>query len=87
MEKIDHGEFGRRVDRISAIFGQLAAHAEQQALSRCPYKDRWNLCTAQFGCRNQRPVDANRGLQDCSGDDQLNYRSAWDSEAHCEPPS
>ena len=85
MEKIDHREFATRIERISELFSQMAAHAEQQILSRCPYKNRLDLCTAQFGCRNQGPLDAEHGLLACSGDDQLNYRSAWDSEVHCKP--
>ena len=87
MEKIDHEEFARRIDRISEIFNQLAAHAEKQTLSRCPYKNRLGLCTAQFGCRNQGLRDTEQGLPVCLGDDQLNYRSAWDTDAHCEPTS
>ncbi|MBB77229.1 MAG: hypothetical protein CMJ75_22205 [Planctomycetaceae bacterium] len=84
MEKIDQGQFAERIDRISEIFSQLAYHAEQQALSRCPYKNRLDCCTAQFGCRNQRDIDAQCGLPACRGDDQLNYRHAWEVEAQDE---
>ena len=81
MEKIDQEEFAERIDRISEIFSQLASHAEHQALSRCPYKNRLDFCTAQFGCRNQRVVDSECGLPACRGDEQLNYRHAWEPGA------
>ena len=46
---------------------------------RCPYKNRFDQCTAQFGCRNQRRPDGAGELRVCGGDDQLDYRSAWET--------
>ncbi|MCH2201504.1 MAG: ASKHA domain-containing protein [Fuerstiella sp.] len=78
MEKIDPDEFQKRLDRISEIYGQISEHAEKQSLVRCPYKNRFDQCTAAFGCRYQRKPAAQGELLICSSDDQLDYRSAWD---------
>ena len=53
--------------------------ADEQATFRCPYKNRFDQCTARFGCRNQRKPQKPDGLFQCGGDDQLDYRSAWES--------
>jgi hypothetical protein len=78
--KIDPEAFKARLERISEIFAGMVAHADQQAKQRCPYKDRRDQCTAQFGCRNQRPPRELGGLRVCAAQDgQLDYRSAWES--------
>jgi hypothetical protein len=80
MQKISQEEFQKRLDQISELFAAMVAHADHQSTLRCPYKNRFNQCTASFGCRNKRKPDAEGGLPVCAGDDKLNYRSAWDSQ-------
>ena len=54
MEKVDQAEYEKRLKRISDIFSDMVVHADEQALTRCPYKNKFDQCTAQFGCRNKR---------------------------------
>ena len=77
MKKVDKAEYEKRLNRITQIFEGLVAHADVQATYRCPYKNRFDHCTAKFGCRNQRKIDEGTGLL-CVGDDKLDYRSAWE---------
>jgi hypothetical protein len=65
--------------RIDELFSSIAVHADEQATWRCPYKNRFDRCTAQFGCRNQRKPDVAGELKHCAGDDKLDYRPAWES--------
>lgn len=81
MQKINKEEYQKRLDRITAIYADMMVHADEQAKYRCPYKNRFDECTAQFGCRNQRPPGKEGGLQMCGGDDKLDYRSAWEMNA------
>ena len=77
MKKIDKAAYQERLDRITAIFKDMMAHATEQATYRCPYKNRFDECTARFGCRNQRKPREAGGLLVCGGDDKLDYRRAW----------
>jgi hypothetical protein len=76
--KIDRAEYQKRLDQLSEILNGIAQHAAELSVERCPYKDRLDRCTAKFGCRNQRRAD---GVLMCAGDDKLDYRSAWESDA------
>ena len=77
MEKINPSEYEKRLERMGDILADIAQHADQQALMRCPYKNRFNQCTAQFGCRFKRKPRRQEDLPVCTSDDQLDYRSAW----------
>ena len=79
MKKIDKAEYEKRLNKITQIFEGLVVHADVQATYRCPYKNRFDHCTAKFGCRNQRKIDEGTGLL-CVGDDKLDYRNAWETE-------
>ncbi len=79
MKKIEKAEYEKRLNKITQIFEGLVTHADVQATYRCPYKNRFNHCTAKFGCRNQRKIAEGTGLL-CVGDDKLDYRSAWEIE-------
>lgn len=79
MKKIDKAEYEKRLNKITEIFEELVVHADEQSTYRCPYKNRFDHCTAKFGCRNQRKIDEGTGLL-CVGDDKLDYRSAWETE-------
>ena len=80
MKKIDKADYEKRLSKITQIFEELVVHADEQATYRCPYKNRFDHCTAKFGCRNQRKIDEGTGLL-CVGDDKLDYRSAWETDA------
>ena len=54
MEPIEKSEYEKRLARISELFAKIALHADEQALTRCPYKNRFDECTAKFGCGYQR---------------------------------
>ena len=47
-------EYQKRLDKISELFSSMVNHANEQSAYRCPYKNRFDQCTAKFGCRNQR---------------------------------
>jgi hypothetical protein len=66
-------------DRVSEIFVGMMVTVADLSTRRCPYKDRTNHCTAKFGCRNQRRPTEPTGLRVCDGDDELDYRSAWEA--------
>jgi hypothetical protein len=75
-------EIQERFDRLGEILGGIVGHADAQASSRCPYRDRHDLCTAKFRCRNQIPLLATAdddGLS-CGHDGAFDYRSAWESD-------
>ena len=79
IRKPDEAALRERLDRIGEIFGQMVGHAEVQALTRCPYRDRRDLCTAHIRCRSQlRPEGG--GPPVCTHDGTFDYRLAWDSK-------
>ena len=78
-EPIDAAAWERRRERLGTILSAMADHAMVQATFRCPYKNRRDECTAQFGCRNQRRARPGGELLTCAGDDKLDYRTAWES--------
>jgi uncharacterized 2Fe-2S/4Fe-4S cluster protein (DUF4445 family) len=79
MQKIDPAEYQKRIDGLMEILSGISARADEVSLTRCPYKDRLNQCTAKFGCRNQRKPQELGSPPICAGDDKLNYRNAWDT--------
>ena len=81
VEQIDPTEYEKRLDKLGEIFAQIATQADHQSLTRCPYKNRNDRCTAQFGCRYKRKPPADDELPICTSDDQLDYRRAWETDA------
>jgi hypothetical protein len=80
MSDPDKQAFQERLDRMAAIFSGIVAHAEEQSLTRCPYRNRFDLCTALFRCRNQLPVaDGDPDDLACGHDGKFDYRTAWES--------
>ena len=75
MKRIDRHAYEQSIEKLSQIYRDIAAHAQQQSLQRCPYKNKWDQCTARFGCRYQRR-DGDDVL--CLSSDQLDYRTAWE---------
>jgi uncharacterized 2Fe-2S/4Fe-4S cluster protein (DUF4445 family) len=80
MTKIDPAEYQKHLERLTSIFSDMIKHADQQTLTRCPYKNRFDQCTAKFGCQNKRKPRAAGELPVCSGDDKIDYRPAWETE-------
>lgn len=78
-EPIDPAEYQKRVDRMSELFSSMIDTATEQSTRRCPYKNRHDQCTAEFGCRNQRKPAVEGEPMDCASDDRLDYRSAWET--------
>jgi hypothetical protein len=77
MRKIDPEEYRKRLDKITQLFADMVVHADTLSTMRCPYKNRFDQCTAQFGCRNKRKPLAPGELPVCVSDDKLDYRKAW----------
>jgi uncharacterized 2Fe-2S/4Fe-4S cluster protein (DUF4445 family) len=80
VQKIDKAEYEKRIRRISGLYAGMIEHAGTQTLTRCPYKNRHDQCTAKFGCRNQRRPPVKGDLLMCGGDDKIDYRPAWESD-------
>ncbi len=79
-DPIDKDRYQKSLDRLTAIYSQMAEHAEKQSLQRCPYKNRHNKCTAHFGCRYKRKPQAPGEPPACTSDDRLDYRTAWETD-------
>jgi hypothetical protein len=79
-ERIDPDEWQARLDRVSELLSSMIETATEQATYRCPYKNRFDQCTAQFGCRNQRRPRNPGELKVCAADDKIDFRGAWETE-------
>ena len=77
-EQVDPEAYNQRLERIEELFSSMMVTVADLSTRRCPYKNRFDQCTAHFGCRNQRPPLSPGELQICGGDDKLDYRSAWE---------
>ena len=82
--KVDKSRIQDSMARLQAILQGIGETANQVSTWRCPYKNAQDLCTANFGCRNQSRPPAQADLPVCLGSDDLDYRSAWDAEATSE---
>ena len=80
MAKLDKAAYQQRLDRITDLLSGIVSHAADQALERCPYRNRRDECTAAFRCRNQRPPAAEGGPEQCGHDGRFDYRTAWESD-------
>lgn len=75
-----------RFDRLTDIFSTIVSQADEQAQTRCPYRDRHDHCTAKFRCRNQlagQLADDGQTESDpliCTHDGTFDYRRAWESD-------
>ncbi len=78
-ERIDRREYEKRLARMTEIFAEIMQKADEVSTYRCPYKNRWEHCTAKFGCRNQRPPTVASQSSLCVAEDELDYRSAWET--------
>ncbi len=80
MKKIDREAYQQRLDRMSEIFADIVQHADEQASTRCPYKNKNSECTAKFGCQFQRKPAPDGVLFQCVSNDNLDYRTAWEAD-------
>lgn len=75
---VDKERYRASMGRLDAIFRGVSDTVTEVSRWRCPYKNAQNRCTAQFGCRNQQRKVPKGELYICVGDDNLDYRSAWE---------
>ena len=68
---ISVGKYQTSIQRLEAIYKDINTTVVEVSKWRCPYKNAQDLCTANFGCRNN---DEGK----CIGSDKLDYRSAWE---------
>ena len=79
VAKLDVEAARKSMARMANIFAEIAQHAEDASLTRCPYKDARSRCTAKFGCRNQHFTKNPLDQPVCTArDGDLDYRSAWE---------
>ena len=81
MTKLDKAAYQQRLDRLGELLSAIVEHAGAASRHRCPYRDRFDQCTAAFGCRNQRPSETSGGPARCGHDGTFDYRSAWEMSA------
>ncbi len=79
MAKIDKAAYRKLLDRLDGIYTDMVANAEESARHRCPYRNRFDQCTAAFSCRSQRPPRADGEPAQCGHDGAFDYRMAWES--------
>ena len=77
--KVDPERYRRSVERLTEIFRGISETVNVVSTYRCPYKDVQDRCTAKFGCRNQDRTTPQGELYICTGSDDLDYRSAWET--------
>ena len=77
--KVDPERYRRSVETLTEIFRGISETVNVVSTYRCPYKNAQDRCTALFGCRNQDRSAPPGELYPCTGDDNLDYRSAWET--------
>ena len=77
--RVDKDRYRASLARLEEIYRGISSSAVAVSSWRCPYKDVRDRCTARFGCRNQSYVDGPDRPALCTGSDDLDYRSAWET--------
>lgn len=77
-DKVDKERYQDSISRLTDIFRDISDMVTDVSKWRCPYKNVENRCTALFGCRNQDRKVPKSELFICTGDDNLDYRGAWE---------
>jgi hypothetical protein len=80
MTKDREEELRERLVKIAEIFSDAVLRAQSMSKSRCPYRNRFDHCTAAFSCRNQLQSSADEQLKHCGHDGVFDYRLAWESD-------
>ena len=72
-------KYQKLLDKLAVIMNPMNDVAMAQSKFRCPYRNKDDLCTAKFGCRNQRNPKVN-DLFGCNQkeNDNLDYRTYWE---------
>jgi hypothetical protein len=78
QHRVDKQRYKASLARLHELFRGISDTVTDVSTWRCPYKNVENRCTAAFGCRNQDRTVPEGELFICTGDDKLDYRSAWD---------
>ena len=78
-KNFDADRYRTSLARLEGIYREINDNAVSVSMSRCPYKNAKDRCTAKFGCRNQSFVDGPDEPALCIGSDELDYRSAWET--------
>ena len=78
-QRVDEAQYRESLARLEDIFRDMSNTASEVSTWRCPYKNVDNRCTAGFGCRNQDRTVPENELFVCLSDDNLDYRSAWET--------
>mgnify|MGYP005991480183 FL=1 len=71
--------YRRSLAMLAEIMEPMNDAAMAQSKFRCPYRNKDDLCTAKFGCRNQRKPKV-KDLFSCAqkDNDNLDYRNFWE---------
>ncbi len=78
-QEVDRKSYKASIERLHDIFKDMSKSVEKVSSWRCPYKNAKDRCTANFGCRNQDRSVSPDDLYVCNDNDQLDYRSAWET--------
>ena len=78
-QRVDETKYRASLARLENIFRDMSNTASEVSTWRCPYKNAKDRCTAHFGCRNQDRRVPEGELFVCLSDDNLDYRSAWET--------
>jgi len=76
-QPVDKARYEESMKRLYEIFSGISEATDQLSKWRCPYKNASSRCTAKFDCRNQYITPIPNDLPVCSGNDKIDYRSAW----------
>ena len=83
MAKIAPKDIQKRLDQITHMIEDMVPHADKVSLTRCPYRNRTDHCTAAFRCRNQKVLKGQDTEElACLHDGTFDYRSAWENNPH-----
>ena len=77
-QKADKKRYEASISRLMDIYRGISDSANEVSQWRCPYKNVSDRCTAVFGCRNQLFDQGRENPAQCTGSDELNYRTAWE---------
>ena len=78
-DKYIQERYRKSLAMLAEVMEPMNDVAMAQSKFRCPYRNKDDLCTAKFGCRNQRKPKV-KGLFVCAlkDNDNLDYRSFWE---------
>jgi hypothetical protein len=79
-QEVDKERYQASMAWLQKIFQGISDTANEVSTWRCPYANAQDRCTAGFGCRNQRRDSGGHELPLCTGTDDLDYRSAWQTD-------